>query len=270
MAQNIKQILGIEKTNYGNSKVIYNVIPLSAPVGALGGVASAVSSASLKVLSVAKTAITKHPFISTGTVITGASIASSKKAQTQIKEDVIPNLPKLPSDVFNFPKNVGAAYDNPSKESLSKILKESPITSSILGLALGYGVAKTALPFFPALSSYLTKEEIQKQTEEAKKQTDILKKQQDKGNIPSTDNKDVPATINNYYGDTPHVPTEPISSQTSVPAGTTVINDKETKVSEKTTSPSTKINVSLRYPKDINRCHCLHKHKKRHKHGCYR
>lgn len=121
---------------------------------------------------------------------------------------------KTPTALGNFGANVAGFAVNPTIEGAKTIIKENPVVSAVAGAAVA-GAAVVAVA--PAVSGYLTREEMKKQTEVFKEGLEV---QKGKGGATITQ---VPAERNNI---TPALP------QTQTIEGTTAPKRKKRRSSK--------------------------------------
>lgn len=205
----------------GTTAVAAGAVLAAAPAASTGAAGAAVRSA---VVSTAKAAV---PTTTKGKVI--AAVAAPVVIGAVVREPAAAAkvISQAPSQLAQFGGDVAQFATNPSVDTAKQIIKESPVISAAVGVAVA-GAAAAAI--LPAVSSA-------RQTSAIKEQTEVLKD----GSISVVDKS-------KGYFDTPATNESPIPQlpQTkTISAGTTAKKKRKKKAAPQVQNISQRVNIAI-------------------------
>lgn len=218
-------------TIIASTAVAAGAVLAAAPAASTGAAGAAVRSA---VVSTAKAAIpttTKGKIIAAvaAPVVIGAVVREPAAAASAVS--------KAPSALANIGGNIAEFAVNPSLETAKQIVKENPVLA-VGGLVAGVGAAGVAVA--PAISGYLTREELEKQTAAFERQANAAEAALGQGGVSVVDKSqgyfDTPASNNAPIPQTPATET--------LKTGTTTTR-KRRKTTKQPMNISQKVNIAI-------------------------
>jgi len=147
-----KSAVGVIATTLVSTAAVGAVILAAAPAAATGAAGTVARSAVLAV-------VPTTPKAALVTAIAAPVVYGLVKSNPTGAQDVIA---KAPSALVNVGENVGTLINEPTLANATNLIKENPV---LVGAGAAALIGGAVLAAAPAVSSYLTREEMQKQTE---------------------------------------------------------------------------------------------------------
>lgn len=126
-----------------------------------GYATAALGVAGIAAKGIAATASSLIPSTIKGKIIAAVAAPVIIGAVVQEPAKITKIVTKAPSELAQFGGDIAKFVSDPSLESAKQIIKESPVISGVVAAAAAVGIGAAAVP---AISGYLTREEMEKQT----------------------------------------------------------------------------------------------------------